>query len=53
MHDSLNHIHLPLFMLSKFEFCHIKTVSMLSLSNEAYNMLKSLGYLDFNIIWDS
>ena len=43
---SLNLIHLPLFMLIKLSM----PVSMLSLSNNAYNVLKFLGYLHINII---
>ena len=32
------------------EYCLITMVSMLSLSNNAYNVLKSLGYLHIKII---
>ena len=32
------------------EYCQIKTVSMLSLSNKGYNVLKSIDYHYINII---
>ena len=32
------------------DYCLINMVSMFSLSNNAYNVLKSLGYLHINII---
>ena len=32
------------------EYCLINMVSMLSLSNKAYNVLKSLGSVNINII---
>ena len=35
------------------EYCLINKVSELSLSNNAYNVIKSLGYLHINIILDS
>ena len=34
------------------EYCFIRMISMLSFSNNTYNVLKSLGYLHINIIQD-
>ena len=45
---SVNSVH-----VDYVEYCLINVVSMLSLSNNACNVLKSLGYLHINIIWDS
>ena len=64
MHKTLGYLHIIIILDSSkskshsvtsvhvdyVEHCLINMVSMLLLSNNAYNVLKSLGYLHINII---